>query len=172
MTDETETSKHITITIPDELYDRVQGVKDDLNISAACAEGLEIAVRKEEAKIKDGDEMDKLVEQLQIDMEQTQKVDKENGFSHGQKRAYKFRFADFKAIERIAEMVKRYGKGANIQEIVDSVMKDLNCDFMQLFWADDSEPGFTDRQAYLEGYIDGVMKLWAAASKKIKDKSQ
>jgi hypothetical protein len=68
-------------------------------------------------------------------------------------------------------MVKRYGKGANIQEIVDSVMKDLKCDFMQLFWADDSEPGFIDRQAYLEGYIEGVMDLWAEASRKLKGKS-
>jgi len=152
-------------------YNQIQRFKDYLNISAACAEALEMAVRKKESKTKNGDEMDKLLERLRVEMEQTQKADKENGFSHGQKRAYKFRYADFKAIERIAEMVKRYGKGANIQEIVDSVMKDLKCDFMQLFWADDSEPGFIDRQAYLEGYIEGVMDLWAEASRKLKGKS-
>jgi hypothetical protein len=50
---------------------------------------------------------------------------------------------------------------------LNSVLNDLNMDFLQLFWADDGVLGFTNRESYLKGYIEGVIDLWTEVSEKI-----
>jgi hypothetical protein len=37
------------------------------------------------------------------------------------------------------------------------MLNDLDMDFLQLFWADDGVLGFTNRESYLKGYIEGVI---------------
>lgn len=158
----------ISIDVSRDLFQRVQKIKDKkLNISVACQEGLEMAIRKKEAQFKVEGELPKLVERLRAEKEQAEKSDKENGFMDGLKSAFKFSYTDFKGFERIAKMAKRYEQGPKIQEIVESALKDMHRDFIELFWDDDSEPIFTDVEIYMEGYIEGVMDLWGKVSVKL-----
>ena len=119
-----------------------------------------MAVRKREIKLKVEDELSKLIERLRVEKEQAEKVDKENGFIDGLKRALKFSYIDFKAFERIAKMAKRFEQGPKIPEIVESALNDMKRDFIELFWDDDNEPMHTNLEIYMEGYIEGVMDLW------------
>ena len=135
-----------------------------LNITIGFQEGLEMVVRKRGVKLKLEDEISKLVERLRIEKEQAEKVDKENGFEDGLKRAIKFSYIDFKAFERIAIMAKRFEQGPKIPEIVESALNDMKRDFIELFWDDDNEPIHTDLNIYMEGYIEGVMDLWGKVS--------
>jgi hypothetical protein len=41
------------------------------------------------------------------------------------------------------------------------MLNDLDMDFLQLFWADDGVLGFTNRESYLKGYIEGVIGRWS-----------
>ena len=83
---------------------------------------------------------------------------------NGLKSAIKFNYIDFKAFERIAKMAKRFEQGPTIPEIVESALKDMKRDFMELFWDDDNEPIHTDLECFMEGYIEGVMDLWRKVS--------
>ena len=123
-----------------------------------------MAVRKREATLEVKDELSELVERLRIEKEQAEKADKENGFMDGLRRAIKYSYTDFKALERIAKMAKRFEQGPKIQEIVESALNDMHRDFIELFWDDDREPLYTDLEIYMEGYIEGVMDLWGKVS--------
>ena len=41
------------------------------------------------------------------------------------------------------------------------MLNDLDIDFYQLFWADDGVLGFTNRESYLKGHIEGVIGRWS-----------
>jgi len=165
MADKREANARIAINISRDLFQRLQEVRDkELDLSMACQGGLEMAVRKREAKLRVEDELSELVERLRIEKAQAEKADKENGFMNGLTRAVKFSYIDFKAFERIAKMAKRFEQGPKIQEIVESALKDMHRDFIELFWDDDREPLYTDLEIYMEGYIEGVMDLWGKVS--------
>jgi hypothetical protein len=157
----------IALTVSQSLYDRLQQFEDRISVSEICREALEKAIIKEETKTKDTSNLDDLIKRLRIEKGIVEKQDKEIGFRDGRVRALKFCYLDFKVIERISEAIKRYGQGVRVEDVVNSVLNDLNMDFIQLFWADDGVLGFTNRESYLKGYIEGVIDLWTEVSEKI-----
>jgi hypothetical protein len=157
----------IALTVSQSFYDRLQYLKDRISVSAICREALEKAIIKEENKTKGTSDLDDLIKRLSIEKGIVEKQDNEIGFRDGRARALKFGYLDFKVIERISEAIKRYGIGVRVEDVVNSVLTDLNRDFIQLFWADDGVLGFTNRESYLKGYIEGVTDLWTEVSEKI-----
>lgn len=157
----------ITITVSKSLHDQLQLMKDRINVFEICRDALEKAIVKEENRTKDTSDIDNLIKRLSIEKGLVNRQDKEIGFRDGRVRALKYGYVDFKVIEKISETIKRYGQGVRVEETVNSVLNDLNRDFIQLFWADDGVPGFTNRESYLKGYIEGVKDLWTEVSEKI-----
>jgi hypothetical protein len=157
----------IALTVSQSLYDRLQQFKDRIGVLEICRDALEKAILKEETKTKDTSNLDDLIKRLRIEKGIVEKQDKEIGFRDGRVRALKFCYFDFKVIERIFEAIKRYGQGVRVEDVVNSVLNDLHMDFIQLFWADDGVLGFTNRESYLKGYIEGVIDLWTEVSEKI-----
>jgi hypothetical protein len=157
----------IELTVSQSLYDRLQQFEDRISVLEICREALEKAIIKEETKTKDTSNLDDLIKRLRIEKGIVEKQDKEIGFRVGRVSALKFCYLDFKVIERISEAIKRYGQGVRVEDVVNSVLNDLNMDFLQLFWADDGVLGFTNRESYLKGYIEGIIDLWTEVSEKI-----
>lgn len=162
---EKEGSERITVTVPRDLYNRLQEVKNGINISRVCQEGLDMAVTLEEVKnMKGGDTMKGLAEKLKVQKKDSKKRDKEAGFKAGHESALEFDYEDFKQLETIAAAWK--GWRGDLFHLVTSVIGTER--FEELFW--DTDRGaefFTDGDAYLEGYIDGVMEVWRQVKDKI-----
>jgi hypothetical protein len=157
----------IALTVSQRLYDRLQQLEDRISVSEICREALEKAILKEENKTKDTSVLDDLIKRLSIEKGIVEKQDNEIGFRDGRARALKFGYLDFKVIERISEAIKRYGQGVRVEDVVNSVLNDLNIDFIQLFWADDGVLGFTNWESYLKSYIEGITDLWTEVSENI-----
>jgi hypothetical protein len=157
----------IALTVSQSLYYRLQQLEDRISVSEICREALEKAIIKEENQTKDTSDLHDLIKRLSIEKGIVEKQDNEIGFRDGRTRALRFSYLDFKVIERISEAIKRYGQGVRVEDVVNSVLHDLNMDFIQLFWADDGALGFTNRESYLKGYIEGVIDLWTEVSEKI-----
>lgn len=158
---------NIELTVSQSFYDRLQQFEDRIGVFEICREALEKAILKEETKTKDTSNLDDLIKRLRIEKGIVEKQDKEIGFRDGRVRALKFCYLDFKVIERISEAIKRYSQGVRVEDVVNSVLNDLNMDFIQIFWADDGVLAFTNRESYLKGYIEGVIDLWTEVSEKI-----
>jgi hypothetical protein len=157
----------IALTVSQSLYDRLQQFEERISVLEICREALEKEIIKVETKTKNTSNLDDLIKRLRIEKGMIEKQDKEIGFRDGRVRALKFCYLDFKVIERISEAIKRYGQGVRVEDVVKSVLNDLNMDFLQLFWADDGVLGFTNREIYLKAYIEGVIDLWTEVSEKI-----
>lgn len=131
----------ITVTIPDDLHQRLQIVKDALNVSRLCQEAIDNAVRIEELKRQESPSMNTLIERLKIEKQQHVAEWKEAGVEDGKKDALELSYEEFKGLEQ--------------NNSIDD--EDL------LGWIDDRHLQYTenpDREAYLDGWLQGVLSVW------------
>ena len=143
----------IALTVSQSLYYRLQQLEDRISVSEICREALEKAIIKEENQTKDTSDLYDLIKRLSIEKGIVEKQDNEIGFRDGRARALRFSYLDFKVIERIFEAIKRYGQGVRVEDVVNSVLHDLNMDFMQLFWADDGSSDSPTGRAILKATL-------------------
>src|SRR5208337_3483900 len=96
--------QRITITIPDGLYERLQAVKDRINVSGICQEAIMQAVGIEEVKAQDLPEMEKLLAKLQAEKKQHEVILstqwRDRGFKEGLEDAHHIHYRDFIHLER------------------------------------------------------------------------
>jgi hypothetical protein len=155
----------ISILLPKELHSRLQRHRPRIRITSICRDALEAAIRREECRSSEPSDIVNLIERLKLERAKIESQDRETGFRDGRKKSFGFTYTDFKLMERILDTIRRYGQGAKAEEIVSSLLKDHNRDFLELFWAE--EPNITNREDYLRGYIEGVVDLWSEVSDKI-----
>ena len=135
-------AERITITLPNDLYKRLQTVKDKLNVSRLCQTTIERAVTIEEIKLKDIAVMDKVVERLRLEKQEANQEWKETGLSHGLEDAQELSYEDFRAIEK--------GEFSD-ENRVWVLEKNFNYDIQH-----DSD----EFEVYLEGWTEGVLHFW------------
>lgn len=135
-------AERITITLPNDLYKRLQTVKDKLNVSRLCQTTIERAVTIEEIKLKDIAVMDKVVERLRLEKQEANQEWKETGLSHGLEDAQELSYDDFRAIEK-----------GEISEDNREWVLEKNFD-------DDAKPDSDEFDVYLEGWTEGVLHFW------------
>lgn len=97
-------AERITITIPDGLHQRLQAVKENLNVSGLCQQTIEEAVTIEEIKRKDVPVKEKVIERLRLEKKVANKGWKEAGFTDGMKDAEELSYEDFRAIKATGEV--------------------------------------------------------------------
>jgi hypothetical protein len=165
-----EVSERITITVPRGLFDRLQKVKDNINVSGVCQEGLEMAISKEEIKNMEGGEMEKLIERLKAGKVKSEKCDRDAGFQDGRKNAMQFEYQDFKVFERIHNEIESCGHDYDARSMFDDIINDCVDNPDEFFGEEWNEPvrkDGCDRIIFLEGYVEGVLDLWSEVSDKI-----
>lgn len=141
-------AERITITIPNDLHERLQAVKDALNVSRICKEGLEAAIRIEELKKEKSPNMDTLIERLQLEKDQDAAKWKQEGAVEGKKDALDLSYSEFKDLE-------------SQQSVTDDLTN----------WIEENHfenmEGFVDKDAFLEGWLEGVLSVWEEAKESL-----
>ena len=135
-------AERITITLPNDLYKRLQTVKDKLNVSGLCQTTIERAVTIEEIKLKDIAVMDRVVERLRLEKQEANQEWKETGLEHGLENAQELSYEDFRAIEK-----------GEISEDNREWLLETNFD-------EDAKPDSDEFDVYLEGWTEGVLHFW------------
>lgn len=154
-------SQRVTIAVPDALFERLQPVKHQFNISAICQEALEMAVICEELKVQAA-EQDNLIERLQAEKKVLLNKIRQEGFELGIRSSSKLSYKDFRHFERVMPLatslddevldylwsfldLKEYSQQARIQDP----------DFAYLLEVDPQS-----RIVFAQGWLEGVVSVW------------
>lgn len=158
-------AKTITISLSDELYVRLQTVKQNLNVSKICQQVLIEAVMLEETK--GSQDLEILKKRIQKEREQLVKPYYDEGFKDGTKEAYSYSYKEFQRYLSHLDLDDpgvffEYGDSDIINKKVYAIqdgellLGEINDHYGEpnkhdLIWAEG---------AYCKGWEDGVGHIW------------
>jgi hypothetical protein len=161
-------SKRVTIALPESLYDRLQPVKQHLNISSICQEALTMAVTHEEIKkqfASDANLVDRLRTEKQILLKKVQ----QEGYELGIRSASKLSYKDFQHFERVRPLADSLDEDVleYLWDYLDShgypeSARIHDADFAHLL-----EVSPQSRILFSQGWIDGVLSVWAMIKEQV-----
>ncbi|MBP0002579.1 MAG: hypothetical protein J7642_02460 [Cyanobacteria bacterium SBC] len=165
-------SRRVTIAMPDALFERLQPVKQHLNISAVCQEALEMAIFHQELKIQ-ATEQENLVERLQAEKSILLRKVQQEGFELGIRSSSKLSYKDFRHFERVAPVAAQVDEDVleylwtflDLKEYPEQ-SRVHDPDFAQLL---ESDP--QSRIVFANGWLDGVLMVWKTIKEQV-DPSQ
>jgi hypothetical protein len=161
-------SVRLSVTIPDELNERLKAVKDKINVSKICTTGIEQAVKFEELKSSDLPEIEKLTIRIKEEMIKDKGEDQQRGFNDGIKDAVEFSYKDFKRFLHNLHTYKLYNLKnyeSGYEDGIDTIFDELAPENTQI--KRELEPNID--YAYEFGWMQGVFHVWGKVINKIKD---
>jgi hypothetical protein len=163
-------SQRLTIAVPEALYERLQKVKQELNISGICQEALNMAITLTELKI-DSFDREKLIERLKLERKALLSQVKEKGFKFGLKTAQNLSYQDFKRIEHRSHIDVSLGETA-FEQMWEFITSHEVHNEMGL--TEDGLSGLLplsneNKGAFVEGWIEGVLSVWNDIKDKVND---
>jgi hypothetical protein len=132
-------SQKINITVPDSLHERFLKVRDKIVVSQVCQAAIEAAVTIEEIKLKDVPAMDKLIERLRIEKQESEGIWKQDGVVEGQKDAAELSYDEFRQLEN-----------DGLNENLRDWLSDRHIQYLET----------PDIDAFLEGWVEGALSVW------------
>ncbi len=154
-------SQRVTIALPDELFERLQPVKHQFNISAICQEALTMVITQEELKLQVAGQ-DNLVERLRAERKVLLNKVRQEGFELGIRASSKLSYKDFTHFERVSPLASTLdedvldylwafldGKGYSQQA------RTQDPDFAYLLEVDPQS-----RVVFAQGWMEGVLSVW------------
>jgi hypothetical protein len=154
-------SRRITIAVPDELFERLQAVKHNFNISSICQEALEMAITHEELK-QQAQGQDNLVERLRVEKNVLLNKVRQEGFELGIRSSSKLSYQDYRHFERVYSLAESLD-----EEVLDYLWSFLDLkeypqqarlhdpDFAELLAVDPQS-----RIVFAQGWLEGVLSIW------------
>lgn len=136
-------AQRINITISDDLHNRLQAVKDGLNISRICQEAIKMEVEISELKAQSGKEA--VVSRLRLQKEQHDEVYEQMGRKDGLKDAEKMDY------DELLEVIN-----AGVTQHSDAWHNYLHD---ALYSYEKEYPAF-DRDAYVTGWVKSVAEFF------------
>lgn len=155
-----EMAQRLTITIPDELNERLQTIKEKLNISGVCQKALDLAIQIEETKDRtDISAMEKAIARLRKQKHETGARWKKIGYSDGLKEATE---------ELDYKMLKYIGEGGDIDKGIVGLWSGVPITAWLEHFCEGEYRYLDDFEfdIYVDGWVEGVSYIW----KEIKDK--
>ncbi len=154
-------SQRVTTAVPDELFERLQPVKQRFNISAVCQEALEMAIITQELKIQATEDKD-LVERLRAEKTVLLHKVQQEGFELGIRSSSKLSYKDFRHFERVNPVAAHLDEDAleYLWEFLDfkeypQQARLHDPDFAHLLEVDSQS-----RIVFAQGWVDGVLSVW------------
>lgn len=143
-------AEKLTITVPDDLYKRLQEVKDRFNISGVCQDAIESEVNRHETllKFREGDTMENAIERLRAEKEEYIKQYHDQGYSDGFEVAKSMEYGELIAVRNNPRTSAIYQL-----ELWDNWLKDQTDDLLR------DDAGF-DTESYIEGWVQGVIAFF------------
>jgi len=154
-------SRRITIAVPDELFERLQAVKHNFNISSICQEALEMAITHEELK-QQTQGQDNLVERLRVEKNVLLNKVRQEGFELGIRSSSKLSYQDYRHFERVHSLAESLD-----EEVLDYLWSFLDLkeypqqarlhdpDFAELLAVDPQS-----RIVFAQGWLEGILSIW------------
>ncbi len=162
-------AQRVNISVPDDLFGKMQIFKDRLNISRICQGAIMRAIKLEEIKEKAMPDIENLAVRLRKEREDTGQVFKEEGFKDGIKDAYKMGFEEIYTLqlhqdaESPKELFDWYASKQTKEKVERQSHEEgekIEADFGPFLGFDDI------RDLYSRGWLDGVLHTW----NQVKDK--
>ncbi|AFZ44635.1 hypothetical protein PCC7418_2488 [Halothece sp. PCC 7418] len=154
-------SHRVTIAVPDALFERLQAVKHNFNISSICQEALEMAITHQELK-QQAQEQDNLVERLQAEKNVLLHTVRQEGFELGIRSSSKLSYKDYRHFERVSPLAESLD-----EDVLDYLWSFLDLkeypeqarlhdpDFAHLLEVDPES-----RIIFAQGWLEGVLSIW------------
>lgn len=154
-------SQRVTVAVPDALFERLQPVKHQFNISAICQEALEMAITHEELKLQ-VTQQDTLVDRLQAEKKVLLNKVRQAGFELGIRSSSKLSYKEFRHFERVSSLATSLD-----EEVLEYLWSFLDLkeypqeartqdpDFAYLLEVDPQS-----RIVFAQGWIEGVLSVW------------
>lgn len=154
-------SHRVTIAVPDTLFERLQAVKHNFNISSICQEALEMAITYEELK-QQAEGQDNLVERLRAEKNVLLNKVRQEGFELGIRSSSKLSYKDYRHFERVSPLADSLD-----EDVLDYLWSFLDLkeypeqarlhdpDFAELLEADPQS-----RITFAQGWLEGVLSIW------------
>lgn len=143
----TKTAERLTITVPADLHERLEKVRDKFNVSKTCADALSREVSYQETLIQPIDRMDQLRKQREIYLEKQALLAKEHAMEDSKTMSYE----ELKAIsdfwiyvgdgsDNVSEIMprflygifSRYHRGSMEEEYVGNYLFSVNDYFLEI----------------------------------------
>lgn len=144
------------MTIPDNLYARLQAVKEKLNVSAVCQKAIEQVVFLEEIKMKALSPKEKVIERLRLERQKGEQEWFDCGRTDGLKDAQDLSYDDFQEIwdlyqskdelERSDAWIELHQFPEDFHELLQGRIEYYSPKPIE--------------DIYLAGWIDGVTEFW------------
>jgi post-segregation antitoxin (ccd killing protein) len=157
-------SQRINISVPDDLYEKMQAFKDRLNISKLCQNAILKAVKLEELRSQTKEEIDKLAVSFNKEREEYGQKFKEEGFKDGTRDGFSCDFQwmytiwthrDAETPEKLCEM----GSTEKTREKVETEHLETDLDFFICF--------DHVKDLYFKGWLEGFLDVWDRVAKKM-----
>jgi post-segregation antitoxin (ccd killing protein) len=135
-------AKTLSITIPEDLFNRLQAVKESLNVSGVCQEAIASAVKIEELRKEGGDNMEAVIERLREEKKTHAEEYYAEGFEEGLRLGKELDYVTLLNI--VMDEDPFY-----VLDHLEYEVKDLRAD----------NPRF-DEEAYVEGMVEGIKEFY------------
>ena len=149
-------SKGIFVILPDDLFEKIEKLKDSIDISEVCAESL----RKEVEKIekKEAEKISAERERIDVNMEIEDYIGlwKARGFEDGIRDAESFSYRAFMEVVNVYKELETLSDRFNPDEMIPGELYDSLL-HQRLKELEDNSPEKTN---YLIGWIEGVKRTW------------
>ena len=161
-------SQRVTIALPDELFERLQPVKQRFNISAVCQEALEMAVITQELKIQATEDKD-LVERLRAEKAVLLHKVQQEGFELGIRASSKLSYKDFRHFERVSPVAAHFDEDVMeyLWDFLDLKEYPQQARLHDPDFAHLLEVDAQSRIIFAQGWVDGVLSVWQAIKNQV-----
>ena len=159
-------TQRISVTLPDDLSARLDAVKGAFNVSGVCQEALEREVSRQELMAQEGGELAVTIKRLRAEKRKYDECYEDVGYQEG------YRDAQRLSYDELVELVDAHTV-AKSEPSLDPWSPDIVYNLN--LWAERLEQNVKDqeredprfsRDAFVYGWLQGVMALWD----KVKDK--
>ena len=182
----------VNISVPDDLYKRLEEVRDFLNISAVCQEALSRELARREHPPEDVEVTDELIQRLRTEKEDYERESREKGLQIGTEWAKRAKFPQlrqwgeykprsperlasldtppYETVEWLYELGENVGGTRSVEQLLQSnpelkpakVVWGHPNDPMQIFWFQ-----FGDKRSFNEGFLEAVKRFWEQVKERI-----
>lgn len=157
-------SQRINISVPDELFEKMQAYKDRLNVSKLCQNAIQRAVAIEEQRDRTNGDIDRLAIAFERERMQYGQAFREEGFRDGTNDGLACDFQWMYTIwtHRDAEPPEKLFEMAATKETTEKVQNEQLETDLDFFICFDHV-----KDLYFKGWLDGFLDVWDRVAEKM-----
>lgn len=154
-------SQRVTIAVPDVLFERLQPVKHQFNISAVCQDALEKVILAEELKIRAAADQN-LIERLRAEKAVLLDKVRQEGVELGIRSSTQLSYKDFRHFERISPLAAHLDEDVleHLWTFLDFKAYPQQARLQDPDFAHLLEMDTQSRIVLAQGWIEGVLSVW------------